>query len=116
MTVVSMEAEGLLTNFKNGDKAKPISRAWWLDRALDCGNGRVEVARIWAKSVAMRYPAKQELLPGILAPNRYDYSRNYTGEWAVGMVAIFGFVSNSAMARNLLWSAQKIRGSRKGWP
>lgn len=39
-----------------------------------------------------------------------------TLQWGVGMAAIVGFVSNSAMARNLLWSAQKTRGSRKGWP
>lgn len=38
-----------------------------------------------------------------------------TLQWAVGMLAIVGFVSNSAMARDLMWSAQKIRGSREGW-
>ena len=38
-----------------------------------------------------------------------------TLQWAIGMFAIVGFVCNSAMARNLLWSAQKIRGSSKGW-
>lgn len=37
-----------------------------------------------------------------------------TFQWAVGMLAIVGFVSNSDMARDLLWSAQEIRGRRKG--
>lgn len=83
-----MKADGLLTNFKSGDKAKPISRAWWLDRALDRGNGRIEVARIWVESMTMRYPAKNELLPGIVAPNRYDYSRNYAGERVTYMLGL----------------------------
>ena len=36
-----------------------------------------------------------------------------TLQWAVGMFAIAAFVSHSAMARDLLWSAKKIRESRK---
>lgn len=88
MTLMSMEPQDLLTNYENGDKAKPISRAWWLDGALDCGNGRIEVARIRAKSVTMRYPAKHELLPGVLAPNRYQSSPNYTGDWVTYMLGL----------------------------
>lgn len=38
-----------------------------------------------------------------------------TLQWAFGMFAIVGFVCSSAMARDLMWSAQKLRGSRKGW-
>lgn len=38
-----------------------------------------------------------------------------TLQWVVGMFAIVGFVSNSAIARDHLWSSQTTRGSRKGW-
>lgn len=38
-----------------------------------------------------------------------------TLQWAVGMVAVVAFVCNSAMARDLLRSAQKTWGSRNGW-